>query len=51
MFKMVIERLKRWLFVENFIGWIESLAAAGAASSTPPAFDPADEVLDEEPPF
>ena len=36
----------------NLAAWkIESLAAAGAASSTPPAFDPADEVLDEEPPF
>ena len=37
----------------NLAAWkIESLAAAGgAASSTAPAFDPADEVLDEEPPF
>ena len=39
----------------NLAAWkIESLAAAssaGNASSTPPAFDPADKVLDEEPPF
>jgi single-strand DNA-binding protein len=37
----------------NLAAWkIESLAAGGgASSSTPPAFNPADEVLDEEPPF
>ena len=36
----------------NLAAWkIESLAAGAGNSSTPPAFDPADEVLDEEPPF
>jgi single-strand DNA-binding protein len=37
----------------NLAAWkIESLgAASSSASGTPPAFDPADEILDEEPPF
>ncbi|MDG1242803.1 MAG: DUF3127 domain-containing protein [Opitutae bacterium] len=36
----------------NLAAWkIESLAAGAAASSTSAALDPADEVLDEEPPF
>lgn len=37
----------------NLAAWkIESLGAAPAGdSSTPPPFDPADEILDEEPPF
>ena len=36
----------------NLEAWkIEPLAAAAAGSDGPPPFDPADEVLDEEPPF
>lgn len=37
----------------NLAAWkVESLAAGNSAdSSVPPPFDPADEILDEEPPF
>ena len=36
----------------NLAAWkIESAGAAAASSEEPPPFDPADEILDEEPPF
>jgi hypothetical protein len=36
----------------NLAAWkIENLAGGAGDSSEPPPFDPADEVLDEEPPF
>ncbi|MGB0793066.1 MAG: DUF3127 domain-containing protein [Opitutales bacterium] len=36
----------------NLAAWkIESAAGAAASSDEPPPFDPADEILDEEPPF
>lgn len=37
--KMVIERLKWWLFVENFIGWIEGWRRAAGGTSCCKAFD------------
>lgn len=36
----------------NLAAWkVESNAAAAGGSEEPPPFDPADEILDEEPPF
>ena len=36
----------------NLVAWrIQSGAKAAAAADEPPPFDPADEILDEEPPF
>lgn len=36
----------------NLAAWkVESGASAGGNSDEPPPFDPADEILDEEPPF
>ncbi|WP_041745857.1 DUF3127 domain-containing protein [Coraliomargarita akajimensis] len=36
----------------NLVAWrIEGAAAGGAADDEPPPYDPADEILDEEPPF
>lgn len=35
----------------NLNAWKVESAGAGSASDEPPPFDPADEILDEEPPF
>jgi len=37
--KMVIERLKWWLFVEDFVGWIEGWRRAAGCASCCKAFD------------